>query len=327
MGTCSEVAKAPRGPLLWALHLGLLLLGSAGCTADLLPVSVGGATLRLEAAGLPGITAVAAEVPSDGPKVVVAGGNEVSTLLLTRVSGVWTETVVPSGWSGPIRGLGQLPSGELLLVGDGLLARGGLGRFGPATSPGEQRLTAASGDGHSGFFVAAEGAALRLEGEALVELPLVDTGTAPLDSALLAVRAETSSSADFVGDGGLVLHYDGQNLKRQSSGTRVPLRALAGKLGQPLYAVGGSTTAVTLRREFGRWSRVQHPVFPPLHGAAVDDDGQLWVVGEGGTFARFDGVEWSVIRTNYPDEIFRAVTASNDGVFLVGGGVILRYAP
>ncbi len=327
MRTCSEVATAPRGRRRWAPQLGLALIGCAGCTADLLPVTVSGSTLRLEAAGLPGITSVAAEVPSDGPKVVVAGGNEVSTLLLTRVSGVWTETVLPTGWSGPIRGLGQLPSGELLLVGDGLLARGALGRFAPATNHGEQRLTAASGDGRAGFFVAAEGAALRLEGEALQELPLVGTGTAPLDSTLLAVRAETASTADFAGDGGLLLHYDGANLRRESSGTRVPLRALAGKEGQPLYAVGGSTTAVTLRREFGRWSRVAQPALPPLHGAAVDDDGQLWVVGEGGSFARFDGVEWSVIRTNYPDEIFRAVTASTEGIFLVGGGIILRYAP
>lgn len=327
MRTCSEVATAPRGPRPWALPFGLALLGAAGCTADLLPVSVSGSTLRLEAAGLPGITSVAAEVSSDGPKVVVAGGNEVSTLLLTRVSGVWTETVLPSGWGGPIRGLGQLPSGELLLVGDGLLARGPLGRFNPATSPGERPLTAASGDGQDGFFVAAEGAALRLEGEELRELPLVGTGTAPIDSTLLAVRAETASSADFAGDGGLLLHYDGASLRREPSGTRVPLRALAGKPGQPLYAVGGSTTAVTLRREFGRWSRVAQPELPPLHGAAVDSNGELWVVGEGGTFARFDGVEWSVIRTNYPDEIFRAVTASAEGVFLVGGGVILRYAP
>lgn len=305
----------------------LALAAASGCTADLLPVTKGTALPRLLASGLANLATITV-VDSDGPKVVAAGGREDKTVLLTQVDGTFRETVLPSGWQGPIRGVAAGLGSEVAVVGDGQLARGELTRLGPSTSPGPLRLVAITADPTGAYFVAAEGAALRLSGESLQPLFPPGSSTTSFEVTLLAVHAAASGEVLFAGDAGLLYRSEGEALRPEASGTTTPLRALAQRDGQPLYAVGGSTTAVVLRREAGLWSPVPlSPLeeVPPLFGAAVDHRGNLWCVGSGGTFLHFDGVTWRSIPTGYPNEPFVAVTTLEDQVYLAGSSVILRY--
>lgn len=157
-----------------------------------------------------------------------------------------------------------------------------------------------------------------------------------VDGVLWAAWAANAEHVFAVGDGGAVLHFDGQSWRSQVANTRLPLHAVCGwGTGQAL-AVGWM--GIICRYQDGAWRRVQGGVTDesgqrfvnsrenqPLFGLWTGKSGQAWAVGDYGRIARFDGSAWQEIDSGVSTHL-RGILGLDDGTLLAcgAGGLLLR---
>lgn len=136
----------------------------------------------------------------------------------------------------------------------------------------------------------------------------------------------SSSEVWAVGEGGLVLRFNGTLWTPQISTTNEALYAVGGTSGSDVYAVGSRGTI--LHYDGSSWRSVSPYGGPKdnllaVWGAAPND---VFAVGENGTILHFDGSDWKLQPTNIPNPLFTVWGRSPEEVYAVGaGGALLRY--
>jgi len=168
---------------------------------------------------------------------------------------------------------------------------------------------------------------LRFDGSAWRELAAGTTST------LWWVHGLARNDVWMVGEQGLVLHWDGSALTPTTSGTDRTLYGVWGASSSDLWMVGGrpGQDGVILHWDGTSFTSVVPPVkfvaYFKVWGSAADD---VFVCGEGGTIAHFDGSAWTKMDTGLPPSttLFTVFGRARDDVYAVGGlgiGVALHF--
>jgi hypothetical protein len=159
----------------------------------------------------------------------------------------------------------------------------------------------------------------------------------PQGETLRAAWAAAPDDAWAVGDGGVVLHYDGRVFTAAETGTDRDLLAVHGSAADDVWAVGKG--GVVLHFDGKAWSTTDlGPLIDASGGAMTGDlDGvfaaasdAVWAVGHSGVtavIAHYDGEQWTNPVLAMPtDRVLRAVWGSSrEHVWAVGdGGTILK---
>jgi len=127
----------------------------------------------------------------------------------------------------------------------------------------------------------------------------------------------------FVGDG-IVLHReDGAQVDRTPDGAP-RLLTVRGRSDDDVWAVGGNSTPVLVHWDGTAWSEVT--VDPacatqPLNGVFTAPGDDVWIAGNFGTMAAFDGQSWSCPPLPVTGEHFHAVWGAGDEVLWAGGNM------
>jgi len=108
-------------------------------------------------------------------------------------------------------------------------------------------------------------------------------------NAMYGVWGTSPQNVFLVGDGGVILHFDGNALTTMTSGTTANLRSVWGSSATDVYAVGHSgANGVVVHYDGTAWSTVTTPAIGQLtsvHGTSATD---VWAVGAASTI-HFDG--------------------------------------
>ena len=144
--------------------------------------------------------------------------------------------------------------------------------------------------------------------------------------------------ATVVGDGGLVVRYGSGGTADNTAGsmTTAPLRGVWTGGGLSV-AVGDNGTIITRGTgDYGNggsknWTKVTSNVTSRLNAVWGVDDGNIWIVGDGGVILKYDGKMTVTKSDNVPLVDLNSVWAVNKdsaSLYAVGrGGAILHYQP
>jgi hypothetical protein len=135
--------------------------------------------------------------------------------------------------------------------------------------------------------------------------------------ALAAVWGEASGNAVFaVGAGGTILNYDGSTWRAQMSGTTQPLRSVWGTSANNVFAVGDAGTI--LHYDGTTWTAQSSGSTQALYSVSGSSGNSIFAVGDASTILRYDGTMWTAL-TAAADMNLRGVWASSPtNVFAVG---------
>jgi len=191
--------------------------------------------------------------------------------------------------------------------------------------PAPDDLYAAGGEPGHGVLV-------HFDGDAWAEVTLPEA--TPLLSWLYGF-----STDDFtlVGDGGTILHFDGQSFTAQASSTDENLWGVWGATHDDLWAVGGGgrsgDTATLVHFDGASWSPVDLPPFQKANvralykvwGTGADN---VYAVGQYGTVLHYDGNAWKEELVGANDDLISLWGTSPSNIYAVGGrgnGIISRF--
>ncbi|NUN14795.1 MAG: IPT/TIG domain-containing protein [Myxococcales bacterium] len=124
-----------------------------------------------------------------------------------------------------------------------------------------------------------------------------------------------------------VVRYDGTNWLPYNVG-------LAAKDYQDVYGVDGENFWIVAKDGWiysfdstkGKWKPKQLPSKNDLYGTWATTANDIWVVGEAGTIAHFDGAEWTELETGVSETLRDIWGTGPDNIYVVGdGGTLLHY--
>lgn len=127
----------------------------------------------------------------------------------------------------------------------------------------------------------------------------------------------------FVGDG-VAFHLEDGELVSRPPPDGVRLLTVRGRADDDVWAVGGDPAAVLLHWDGTQWNDVAVSLdctAQPLNGVWTGAGEDVWIAGNSGAMARFDGSAWEcpVPPTSY--ESFHAVTSFKDEIWWLGGNL------
>jgi hypothetical protein len=263
-----------------------------------------------------------------------AGG---SPALFAREGDRWAARATPPGFRGAMWwGLLAAPD-DLWVVGDlAQIVRGPPGSLAPVTLDAEVRTSTAVtwygvwGASAEDVWVVGgapraregtRGEILRFEGGRARSMRDATTPGVPY----FKVWGPRADRVWVVGGEGTALLWDGARWSATATGTRASLTTVHGR-GERAWAVGGGATGVVIEHDGVGWRSIGAPLMPPLSGVHAARDGRVWVAGEGGYLAWWDGARWTEVDTGLFAS-FHAVAAGAEDVFGVGGLLTLSSAP
>ena len=155
------------------------------------------------------------------------------------------------GWRGPLGALTVLPSGELLVVGEGRIGLGAKGKITIHDAGTWRSLAAVAGAGLGAIFTAGQGGTvMRYDGKAWTRMK---TGvTAWLRGMYLEGKGRLwgwSGSARYARTPIVLLRYDGKAWSRADTGLQSAIKGVA-RAGSHIWVAGESFLA---RREGSEW--------------------------------------------------------------------------
>lgn len=175
-----------------------------------------------------------------------------------------------------------------------------------------------------------------MHGEVPVWRQVPTAGANPND-VLWGVWCDGPDHALIVGDGGAIHRLKDGSWRREESGVKEPLHAVAGFADGTAIAVGwmgvivhandsawhrqGGGVVDPITRRYGR-TRANTPLF----GLWASSPADVWAVGDEGRVCRFDGTTWHEIDCP-TDAHLRAVVRHADGTLMVAGaqGTLLSF--
>ncbi len=150
-------------------------------------------------------------------------------------------------------------------------------------------------------------------------------------SALFKVWGTGPENVFIVGDQGLVLHWNGDRLLEQFTGTSSDLISLWGTGPENIVAIGGRARGVLARWDGEAWTSTELTGLPGMNGVWMPEPDRAWIAGVDGYLGRLDptapleSVETTRIETR---KNFHAVYGLDSGrTFAVGGTLQSRDGP
>ncbi len=241
----------------------------------------------------------------------------------------WTEVLLPEGVQ-LLNSVHSFSDGTTFVAGDGgvILRWDGVEWSRPATPTG-QNLHSIWGTG-PGDMWAVGGSAGTSEGGIIlrnrdgqwttVEWPRAEH---PDTRALYAVWGIGRSNVYIGGQNGTLLHWDGESVRTQESGTERDLRAIRGTGQDQIIAVGGGSQGVVVRPDGEGWQANSLQGYPGIQDIWLSGRQSGWIVGRRGLAGR--------LRFSAEDFTFEPVSVSTSmtlrsisgadgpGLFAVGG--------
>ncbi len=185
----------------------------------------------------------------------------------------------------------------------------------------------------SKFVIASLGALVLLPApsKARAEIPLCTAHDGDLWSSATGVpnvrmnaAATVGAQTWFVGDRGTILHWDGQGLHPQASGTVRDLDDVWGAAPDDVWAVGAG---IVLHWDGQAWAQVRWTTLPiAMHGIWGSGPNDVWIVGEAGSRFHYDGNEWSYVHVDGSSAGLDDVWGTGpQDVWAAGSGTIEHY--
>lgn len=139
------------------------------------------------------------------------------------------------------------------------------------------------------------------------------------DERLFKVWGTSESDIWAVGEGGLILHFDGTSWSRSQAPTDARLVAVMGRGADDVYAVGGDFPGMVLHWDGLAWSQFAETP-QGLSGVWTAPGRGLYVGGDRGYIARFGPDIGSPVASDMSETI---VAANMDVHALAGGGLVV----
>jgi hypothetical protein len=117
----------------------------------------------------------------------------------------------------------------------------------------------------------------------------------------------------------LAYHLVDGTLEPHHPNTRI--LTVRGRAADDVWAVGGVTNAKVLHWEGTEWTEVDNGLGQPLNGLWTAPGEDVWVSGNFGLTAVYDGVDWTMPSPPMTSEHFHAVWKHGDEVLFVGGNL------
>jgi hypothetical protein len=291
---------------------GAVALILIGCTGDILPIALPGAVFVTEAGNLEGPMH---EVRGGFEGPVAAGGGFEPTLL-DRREGAWLPLSPPPNWRGAIRDV-TVVQGVAFIAGDaGQIGTGNRSGLEELASGVDFPLNAVFARAADDVFFAGTGGLLHYDGASVSP---IDTSSAT-DARLFHSVWGMGSTLFVAGAEGIVLSVSGASIAPTDTGTTATLRALHGRSRTEIYAAGGDDRGAVLRWDGIRWNDMALPFMPPLHAVFAGQSG-VWVCGDAGYLANWDGQRWIEIESGTALALTGAYEEDGD-LFLTGGNIL-----
>ncbi len=158
-----------------------------------------------------------------------------------------------------------------------------------------------------------------------VTIEALESKAADADKDLYKVWGADANHVFIVGNGGMALHYDGAEWRKEDTGTTDPLFTVAGRAKDDVYAVGGDVSGLLVHWNGVKWTPLGVGEFAPqrMPGLHTAPGEPVYVSGAFGYVARLteDGI-WQE-----PDPVhdhgYHAVRSDGaGGVWAVGGDLV-----
>ncbi len=152
-----------------------------------------------------------------------------------------------------------------------------------------------------------------------------DDGTIdPCHNSLNAVEVLSGTSAWAVGNGGLILNWDGTTWTKVTSPTSLNLNALEMSSATDGWAVGESGTI--LHWDGGAWTSAASPTGSTLNDLSAVSNTNIWGVGNSGTIIHWDGISWSSVTSPVLNRTFYGISmvSATDGWISGSSGTLLH---
>jgi len=145
--------------------------------------------------------------------------------------------------------------------------------------------------------------------------------TVATDKALLAVWADTTKDAWAVGDGGTIVHFDGQKWALSESGTDEQLSAVHGSAPDNVWAVGDNGT--TLHYDGKAWSTSSTEAGSSLLGVWTSGPDDVWAAGiytfdNIGYLRHWDGTAWEGLEIPGSSSLWEVWGSDPTDIWMVG---------
>ncbi len=271
---------------------------------------------------LPSLDRVPLSVWADSPRdVFVAGGplgSPGDALLLHYDGSAWHE--IPTSTSATLWWVFALSPTDVYLAGEsGTILRFDGAQLTPMTSGTTKTLYGIWGASDGDLWAVGgdpdlDGVILRNDGTGWRTIANPTTS-----GAYFKVWGSSSSDVFICGQGGTILHWDGQQLSSQPTGLdpRTTLFTVAGRAPNDVFAVGGLGNATALHYDGASWAPLGDAVLAEsdaLAGVSVAASGEVVLVGANGTVLR--GKPGALV-----DESRLAVSADLHGTVDAGGEI------
>lgn len=152
------------------------------------------------------------------------------------------------------------------------------------------------------------------------------TGVGENDELFFKVWGTAADNVYVVGDGGVILHYDGSTWNRMDSGTTARLLTVRGRSATDIYAVGGILSEVMLHYDGNRWSEVDAGDGPGLMGVWTAAGAPVVAAGFTGFTVLGDADSWRA-QPSLTSLCLHAVWGDGRGNYALGGGNLVATGP
>jgi len=150
-----------------------------------------------------------------------------------------------------------------------------------------------------------------------------DGSVDPCHNDITAVKMISDTDAWAVGNGGLILHWDGLEWKKYRSPSNSQINDIDMLSSTNGWAVGSE--GLILHWDGIEWKIVDGPTSDTLYAIDMLTNTDGWAVGENGVAIKWNGVSWTQITTSITDWLGGVDVVSTDNVWIVGGQIILNW--
>ena len=133
-----------------------------------------------------------------------------------------------------------------------------------------------------------------------------------------------SANLYFVGGGGKIIHYDGEDFSEIDSNITQNLYGIWGSASDDIFAVGKD--GVILHYDGNAWSLMESEATDDLYSVWGSSGNDVFAVGSSGTILYYNGSTWSRMNSGVTSDLLDIWGSSGTDYFIVGAdGAILHY--
>ncbi len=141
---------------------------------------------------------------------------------------------------------------------------------------------------------------------------------------LYAVWSNSGDDVYAAGYGGVIIHYDGNDIHQTVAPSEASLYDIWGSGADNVLAVGSG--GMILRWDGTAWQQMESNTTKTLSGVWGASPTNIFAVGEAGLIVHYDGFRWAAMESNTSRSLYGVWGSGENDVFAVGkNGVVLHY--